>query len=257
VIWRNVIRWFADATIWYDMSYYDDIIWYELFIHIQYAYKILHVYIIYYILYIIYYISYIIYHILYIILNIFYTIYYILFIIFYLLYYIYIHYIYIYIYTLYLYIIYNHIYIYELLAPPVTKKHHFAKPSFLNTTGGRSSDTQEVVVERSGGHQRNGTGQWWQRGDHRGGNGAGFLEVYLLECVCIYIYSKIKVHDVYVHVIICKYVNIDISIHSPAMCLYIYMCTWEETWKWNHQRNGRSGGCDQKTWGFQARNRNI
>ena len=165
MIWRNVIRWFSDAAIWYDMPYYDDIIWYELFIHIQYAYKILHVYIIYYILYKIS------------------LIYYIFYIIFYLLYFIY--YI-IYIYIIFIYYIYIHIY--ELLAPPVTKKHHFAKPSFLNTTGGRSSDTQEVVVERSGGHQRNGTGQWWQRGDHRGGNGAGFLEVYLLECVYIYIF---------------------------------------------------------------------
>ena len=54
---------------------------------------------------------------------------------------------------------------------------------------------------------------------------------YIYSNVCIYIYSNINVHDVYVQIIICKYVNIDISIHSPAMCLYIYICTWEEAWK--------------------------
>lgn len=54
---------------------------------------------------------------------------------------------------------------------------------------------------------------------------------YIYSNVCIYIYSNINVHDVYVQIIICKYVNIDISIHLSAMCLYIYICTWEEAWK--------------------------
>ena len=124
----------------------------------------------------------------------------------------------------YVYIMYIYIYIYgyRLLLS------RYPRNIILINTGGRSSDTEEVVLERSGGDQRNGTdSRWWQPGDVVNGLDS-WRCIFTWMCTHVYIQYKYYIypHSCRQYMHIHTHVRIYIYIH-----MYIYINTCMSTWR--------------------------